>query len=355
MDSTKTTAITNVRVFDGRKLTNPTTVAFSNGRIVPSSTKADIQIDGQGHSLLPGLIDAHCHVFDKSELGLLAKAGVTTALDMGSFPVDKVHSFRNQKGLTDYHSAGVGLTAPGSHHSKLAGMPTEAMVTSADGGRQFVRDRVKEGMDYIKLIVDHPGPTQEVIDAACDEAKKVGKLSICHAPSFEAVRMAQEAKCDFVTHVMLDAPITEDGVMKMVQEKRGLIPTLTIMEVVHQLGIPGNDYRNCEESVRAMHQAGVTILAGTDANAVPGSPAHVHHGESMVRELELLVQAGLSNGEALRAATSETSKCFGFKDRGAIETGLRADMMLVEGDPTQDMSAVKHVLKVWCSGIEVLQ
>ena len=194
-----------------------------------------------------------------------------------------------------------------------------------------------------------------MIDAACDEAKKVGKLSICHAPSFEAVRMAQEAKCDFVTHVMLDAPMTEDGVKKMVQEKRGLIPTLTIMEVVHQLGFPGNDYQNCEKSVRAMHQAGVTILAGTDANAVPGSPAHVRHGESIVREMELLVQAGLSNVEALRATTIETAKCFGLNDRGAIEPGLRADMVLVQGDPTQNISTVKNVSKVWCGGIEVFR
>jgi imidazolonepropionase-like amidohydrolase len=130
-------------------------------------------------------------------------------------------------------------------------------------------------MDYIKLIVDSPGPSQEVLNAACDEAKQVGKLSVAHAPSFQAVAMAQAARCDFVTHVMIDRPITDAGVQKMIEERRGCIPTLTIMEVVHKLGIPGNDYQHCEDSVRMMHQAGVKILAGTDANAVPGSPAHV--------------------------------------------------------------------------------
>jgi imidazolonepropionase-like amidohydrolase len=274
MDSGNTTAVTNVRVFDGAKLTDPTTVYISDGRIV-SHSEGVTEIDGEGYTLLPGLIDAHCHVFEHDELVQLAKAGVTTALDMGSFPVEKIHSFRNQKGLTDYCSAGIGLTAPGTYHSKLAGMPTAAQVMTIEGARQFVRDRVDEGMDYIKLIVDSPGPSQEVLNAACDEVRKVGKLSIAHAPSFKAVEMAQAAGCDFVTHIMIDRPAINAGVQKMIEEGRGCIPTLTIMEVVNKLGIPGNDYKNCEESVRIMHQAGVTILAGTDANAVPGSPAHV--------------------------------------------------------------------------------
>jgi imidazolonepropionase-like amidohydrolase len=274
MASGRTTSITNVGVFDGTKLTDPTTVYISDGNIVSHGDNVT-EIDGKGFTLLPGLIDAHCHVFERDELVQLAKGGVTTALDMGSFPVEKVHSFRKQKGLTDYYSAGIGLTAPGTHHSKLAGMPTAAQITTPDGARHFVRDRVDEGMDYIKLIVDSPGPSQEVLNAACDEARKVGKLSIAHAPSFKAVEMAQAAGCDFLTHVMIDKPVIDSGVQKMIEDGRGCIPTLTIMEVVHKLGIPGNDYKNCEESVRMMHQAGVTILAGTDANAVPGSPAHV--------------------------------------------------------------------------------
>ena len=355
MASTNTTAITNVRVFDGTKLTSATTIVISNGKIISSDAGDAVQIDGKGGVLLPGFIDAHCHVFEHKELHNLARAGVTTALDMGCFPLETVNSFRKQSGLTDYYSVGIPLTAPGSHHSKLPGMPVEAQVSTADAARVFVRKRVEEGMDYIKLIVDDPGPSQEALNAACVEARKCGKLSIAHAPSFRAVEMAQEAGCDFVTHVMVDKPTTEEGVRKMVEEKRGCVPTLTMMEAVYGLGIPGNDYENCEKSVRMMNQAGVPVLAGTDANMVPGSPAHVPHGQSIYRELELLVKAGLSTVEVLRAATAETAKHFGFQDRGIIEPGKRADLVLIEGDPTEDIAAVRSVQRVWCGGIEVVR
>jgi imidazolonepropionase-like amidohydrolase len=354
MASTNKTAITNVRVFDGLKLTTPTTIVISNDKIVSSDAGDAVQIDGKGGVLLPGFIDAHCHIFKHKELHDLARAGVTTALDMGCFPLKMVNSFRKQSGVTDYYSAGIPLTASGSHHSKLPGMPVEAQVSTADAARTFVRSRVEEGMDYIKLIVDDPGPSQEALNAACEEARKYGKLSIAHAPSFRAVEMAQEAKCDFVTHVTIDKPMTVEGARKMVEEKRGCIPTLTMMEVVHNLGIPGNDYANCEKSVGMMHRAGVPVLAGTDANMVPGSPAHVPHGQSTCRELELLVKAGFSTVEALRAATVETAKHFGFQDRGVIESGKRADLVLIEGDPIEDVTTVRSVQRVWCGGIEVI-
>jgi imidazolonepropionase-like amidohydrolase len=73
----------------------------------------------------------------------------------------------------------------------------------------------------------------------------------------------------------------------------------------------------------------------------------------MARELELLVQAGLSTVEALRAATIETAKAFGFKDRGAVEPGMKADLVLVEGDPVENISTLRNVRKVWCGGLEV--
>lgn len=346
-------AITNVRVFDGFQLTDPTTIVISHDKIINADAEDAVQIDGKGGTLLPGFIDAHCHVLRYEQLQNLARAGVTTALDMGSWPVEHVNSLRKQRGLTDYYSAGGPLTAPGSHHSKLPGMPVDSQVTSGNAARDFVRQRVDQGMDYIKVVVDNPGPSQEALNAACEEARKAGKLSIAHAISFEAVEMAQEAKCDFVTHVMLDKPITDTGVKQMVDEKRGCVPTLTIMEAVHKLGIPGRDYAHGEMSVNMMHQAGVPILAGTDANMVPGSPAQVPHGQSIYRELELLVKAGLSTVEALRAATVETAKHFGFQDRGVIEPGRRADLVLIKGDPIENIAAVRNVQRVWCGGIEV--
>ena len=83
MASSRKTAITNVRVFDGSKLTEPTTIVIQGEKIVSDGSNA-VEIDGQGETLLPGLIDAHVHIFQREELEKLAKAGITTALNSKS-------------------------------------------------------------------------------------------------------------------------------------------------------------------------------------------------------------------------------------------------------------------------------
>ena len=100
-------------------------------------------------------------------------------------------------------------------------------------------------------------------------------------------------------------------------------------------------------------EPGLPILAGTDASATPGSPARVPHGASLHRELELLVEAGLPAADVLRAATAGPARYFGLAGRGAIEPGLRADLVLVDGDPLSDIRATRSIRRVWCDGIEV--
>jgi len=104
--------------------------------------------------------------------------------------------------------------------------------------------------------------------------------------------------------------------------------------------------------VRLLHEAGVPILAGTDANDAPGTPSRVPHGESLHRELELLADAGLSPLEVLLAATARTARYFGLTDRGTIEPGKRADLILVEEDPLADIRATRSLLRIWCGGVE---
>ena len=94
------------------------------------------------------------------------------------------------------------------------------------------------------------------------------------------------------------------------------------------------------------------ILAGTDANAGPGIPFSPRHGESLHEELELLIEAGLSTVEALRAATVLPAQYFGLHDRGVIEPGRRADLVLIDGDPIADIRATRQIRRVWCAGVE---
>jgi len=99
--------------------------------------------------------------------------------------------------------------------------------------------------------------------------------------------------------------------------------------------------------VRTLARSGVTLLAGTDP-----PNATVVHGASLHRELELLVQSGLTPTQAMTAATKSTSEIFHLRDRGRIVPGLRADLLLVRGDPTRDITATRDILHVWRSGVE---
>src|SRR6185503_9771469 len=104
---------------------------------------------------------------------------------------------------------------------------------------------------------------------------------------------------------------------------------------------------HAQDAVRALRRAGVPVLAGSDAPS-PG----LAHGVSLHRELELLVLSGLTPSEALASATSEPARAFGFHDRGRIAAGLRADVLLVNGDPSVDIRATRDIAGVWKFGAQ---
>lgn len=224
MSGPRKIVITNVRVFNGSQLSEPTTVAIEGGLIVSDVADA-IEVDGEGGALLPGLIDAHVHCTKHDELRQMAKAGITTALDMGSWPLNVVNSLRHQPGVTDFLSAGIPMTAPGSMHTRLRSLPEEALVVGQAEAVDFVTQRVAEGSDYIKVVADIPGPSQETLNAATKEAKRQGKLVVAHAAGYEPVQMAQKAKVDILTHVPIDKAVTREDVQIMLEENRPCIPT----------------------------------------------------------------------------------------------------------------------------------
>lgn len=355
MTASNKIALTNVRVFDGACMREPSTVVI-DGNVIGEDASGATKVDGHGAFLLPGLIDAHIHLNGVKSLEELRRHGVTTGLDMACWPPARVDALRGLKGHTDIRSAGIPATAPGTTHSRIPGFSKEAMLSTAKHAAKFVADRVAEGSDYIKVIADTPGPDQATLNAVVVAAHEHNKLVIAHASAFEPFRMAQEAKVDIVTHVPLDKPLDSDDVTRMTAEDRVVVPTLTMMEgIINRLHPKGRDYAHGRASVAALYHAGVPILAGTDANTTPGVPASVAHGESLHHELELLVDAGLSNLDALRAATSLPAKHFGLSDRGVIETGRRADLILIGANPLDDIRATRQILRVWCGGMEMLQ
>lgn len=388
-------AITDVKLFDGIDTVERASVRIRNGVIETIAPRLDSLdgvevIDGRGKTLLPGLIDAHTHAQPPS-LEHALRFGVTTELDMFSCPEwmdDQRRQAAARNDLADVRSASVGATVLGGHPSMLIGTyfaEQYPVVHSVQDAADFVDARVAEGADYIKLLIDdgtavgHAGPslTEEMARAIVEAAHGHGKLALAHATSLDGTEQAIRAGADGLVHIFYDRPPTDEIVAQALEAGIFLIATLSTVGSLtseldgthladdHRAGphIPDSwkeNLRQCWhlgspgrveyalEAARRMHEAGVDVLAGTDAAGL--GVVGTAHGVSLHGELELLVRAGMSPLEALRSATSVPARRFGLKDRGRIASGLQADLLLVEGDPTSEITASLSIEGVWRRG-----
>ncbi|GFG12712.1 adenine deaminase 2 [Aspergillus udagawae] len=329
------TVINNVHVFDGNKFSSPTSLVIVGGLIsnAPAAGAYNV-VDGAGGYLIPGLIDSHCHITDCSYLTTMRQYGITTALDMGTYPYSALSACKAQ-GVTDIRGSGAAATVNGTATSHAPGFPTDSFRT-------------------IKVFLDTLGPDESTVAAIVTAAHEQNKLVISHATDHAAYAIAEAAGVDIPCHAPLDKPLDASDTAALLLSKSVVVPTLIMMQsVTNNTGAPLSVYNNAAKaSVTAMHEASVPILAGSDANASPFVPANPPFGDSLHDELELLVAAGLSPVEALRGATSTAASTFRLHDRGAIRTGLRADLVLLRADPTVDIRNTRAIDKVWVEGVQ---
>jgi len=366
-----TTVITNVRVLEGSRLSEPTTVVFAGGRISSAAAPGDaVRVDAGGGTLLPGFIDAHVHVERPDQLDDAATWGVTTLCDMGSREPGVLASLRGRPGGPTLLSAGYPASAPGAPAVARMGFPAESTVAGPDDAVRFVAERQAAGADYLKILVEDgriPGSKPldpQTVAALATAARDAGLTTIAHVVSADTLRTALRAQVDVITHTALDDDPGEDVEQLVRRRPVVLVPTLTMMQgVVTRVGgrfalrvigllLPRTRlrYANAEATVRVFLRAGSTVLAGTDANDDPTTPYQPEHGRSLHEELERLVRAGLPPADALRSATCDAARVFGLSDRGTITPGLRADAVLVDGDPTTDISSTRNIVGVWIGG-----
>ena len=154
------TAIANVRVFDGERLSEPATVAVE-GTMISGRTRADSTpgadvVGGGGGTLLPGLIDTHVHVDKVAQLEVSASWGVTTLLDMGNKDLANLATLKKGHGHPTVKSAGNPASAPGSVFVRKMGFSVSTTVTGPEDAARFVAERVAEGSDWIKILVEDP-------------------------------------------------------------------------------------------------------------------------------------------------------------------------------------------------------
>ncbi|OMF78409.1 MULTISPECIES: amidohydrolase family protein [Paenibacillus] len=266
-------------------------------------------------------------------------------------------------------------------------------VTTVEEAIKHVHTQVESGADYIKIMIEEgtvlgapglPILSDEILKAAVAEAHKFDKIVIAHVLTAHSSQTAIDMGVDGLGHLFLDRPECTSELVKSIADSGAfVIPCLVLNSSI--LGNPAselaNDPRvysklspewidmlnssfhtfpqgnleNSFKNVMDLHRAGVDILVGTDVAPVPvPNLGGLAHGASVHHEMQLLVEAGFTPIEALQSATAKPARCFGLYDRGCITEGALADLILVNGDPTTNISDTLSIKSVWFKGVQQL-
>jgi imidazolonepropionase-like amidohydrolase len=386
-----TTVLRGGRIFDGTGAPARAATLVMERNVVrsvlgasESDWPADARVlDVTGMTVLPGLIDMHTHL-DYTEpdvpvelavnpvhatlrgverLRYFIESGITSVRDTGSkYDVPfrlKEFVAENRIPGPRIFAAGQLITATGGHgaegltpRSQLYGAVREA--SGPDGWREAVRENFKNGADFIKTASHF---SEAEIRAAVEEAHALGLRVTVDAETFY-IGWAVEAGVDSVEHPL---PRT-DEVIKMMADKRvHSVPTLIPYSYIFDLsgGYFGSTSRRFSfskdanlEVLRRMRRAGVKMGVGTDLvmNWFRYLPS------AYIRELEFFVEGGYSKPEALVAATRDGAEILGMDDKlGTLEPGKLADVLVVRGNPDEDLRALANVELVFRDGFLVVE
>jgi len=345
-------------------------------------------IDLMGKTVIPGLMNCHTHICGvwQAQPGATPEQlaveytlrgarwleealnkGVTAIRDLGGKDhIDLGLKRAVEKGLLAgpwVRASGRAICMTGGH-----GHANGIEADGPHGARRAARLQLKAGADVIKLIATggiltpgtQPGSpqlTQEEMAAAVEEAHKAGWTAAAHAEGREGIRNAVLAGVDSIEHGYgLDDEIIE----LMLRRGTFLCPTLTcdlrIAEHGAELGIAADAVDKMRrwidhllDSFQRAHQAGVRIAAGND-----GFADWVSVGD-MASEIAAMVEYGMDAHSALLAATANAAQLLQLPDEGMVAPSKRANLVVLEGDPLTDISAVGRVAAVMKDGVWVLR
>lgn len=351
------TTLSNVRIVDadGAWAGELVDVEFSD--TITSISPATEPDEETSQYLAPGLIDTHVHLGAREKLVTAVGSGLTTVVDLGTHPDSLVNELRADAELPSILSAGSAASAPGSNQIEMMGFPAESGVTGPADAARFLDWRVENRADLIKIIAEDPAATEvpaldiPTLAALVDGAHVRGLLTIAHVVTAAAFDRGLDAGVDILTHAPLDRPLADRTLERMRELGTIVSPTLVMMRAfaTSRLGERADAaFGIALENVRAIRDAGVTVIAGTDANETPFAP--IPHVPSLHDEINYLVRAGMTPAEAVRAATTAAAAALNLSDRGRIVEGARADLVLVDDDPITDIGVLRSPAEVWVAG-----
>ena len=403
-----------IRLLGGRVLAGPDlrpiergAVLVEDGLITAVGVDEDVprpdgcqEIALDGATVMPGMIDAHMHTFGVdstrlhtlasehesyraaralSELRALLHAGFTSARCLGSTIGPQL-----RRAIAEGLSEGPHLIAAGAFISSTSGTWDSDGVSLAaaraggeladgpDALRRTVRERVRQGADFIKLGLSKGGahdryhawgddPLRQVVtysleevQAAVEEAHRNGLKVSVHAIGEEAVRLALDGGVDIIEHGYGISPETRQ---RLVVEAKIVVTTLSQIHF-HRAAYDAFHYPDWERAIYERHwdimcrdfrlgrEAGVRFALGTD---LIGGPTHPLRAAAM--EFILATSLGMSPTEALLAGTMVAADAIGLQsETGSLDIGKRADIVAFAGNPLLDISVVKHPIFVMKAG-----
>lgn len=384
---------------DGETVIEKGGVVFSEGTIVAVGEaqrlaseypQAEVREYSDG-TILPGLMDAHIHLgyywtqpdlhryndfmiayYAQKQAEMCLAKGVTTIRDCCG-PQFLLETLRlaAEKGYVKvprilHTDRGICITGGHGHEDGIE------EVDGVENIRHTIRRQKKDGADWIKLLTTNRDDicefTQEELTAGVEEAHRLGMKCVVHSGTQPGIQMCIDAGFDTIEHGNF---LTVEQAKQMIQQQQSWTPTMFayhfLAEYNQKVQEAGIDHSNqstetyshhldfFERSVeaysknfKAIYDEGLTILAGTDMVMLEAPSVPI------VEELELMVRYGLTPVQAIQTATQNPAKVFDLADTtGELKAGLQADILVVEGDVTADIEALRNVQRVYLSGAEM--
>jgi imidazolonepropionase-like amidohydrolase len=378
-------------IVEGNKI-----VEIRNGYV--SGTAGDKLIDLQKYTVMPGLMDMHVHIEGETRRGSTADrftqnpeeiafeslkyaeislmSGFTTVRDLGGSGVNIALRNAINKGLVKgprIFTCGKAIGTTGGHADPTNGYrrdlmgdpgPKEGVINGVEDARKAVRQRYKDGADLIKITAtggvlslaksgQNPQFTEEEIRAIVETAKDYGFIVAAHAHGAEGMKRAIRGGVTSIEHGTL---MDDEAIELFKKYGTWYVPTITAgRSVGDSAKIPGyyapiivpkalEISSQIQNTFAKAYKAGVKVAFGTDA-------AVFAHGKNYM-EFQYMVEGGMPALETIKCATLNAAEMMGMKSTmGSIEAGKLADIIAVEGDPSEDIKVMKNVVFVMKDGV----
>ena len=402
-DTTTKIAVVNVNVLsrNGEEFVRDQTVIVDQERIQSITPSATTQladavqvIEGRGRFLIPGLVDSHIHTGNPDDYVLHVAAGVTTVVEMSGSPQHLL--WRREVMAGKRLGPRIYTASPMLRQRARRYLDTEAITPDAHLAKQWVTGFADDGYDFLKVWGQYsPGVFEAIMHSAnkanlrvighlpsnvgLESALRQGMSGIAHVEEYwnkvlrrryrgRKVQIAA-AKTKTANAVVVSTLITYENMIEILEHDDTQQPDRTEQRFIDPArrllwSSDLNQYRHRNNAVdvkriayalkqkqkiaNAMHQAGVLLCAGTDSG---GTALSIVPGFGLHRELQLLVQSGLSPAEALRTATVNPGSFFGrVRPFGFLEAGAKADLVLLEKNPLEDIANTLSIAGVVLNG-----